>query len=79
MSEQSEGSRPKLSVLDHAVRDLMLEVEHQLRFSQNKFFGSVKLELTYNDGTLSLVKVSSERTMKTEKSKLDSRPRLTQG
>jgi hypothetical protein len=71
--------QPKFGVLDHAFRDMMLEIEHQMRVSRNNFFGNVKLELTYNNGTLSFVRVSSERTMKSDQDKQSGRPKLTQG
>jgi hypothetical protein len=71
--------QPKFGVLDHAFRDMMLEIEHQMRASRNNFFGNVKLELTYNNGTLSFVRVSSERTMKSDQDKQSGRPKLTQG
>jgi hypothetical protein len=58
---------------------MMLEIEHQMRASRNNFFGNVKLELTYNNGTLSFVRVSSERTMKSDQDKQSGRPKLTQG
>ena len=57
----------------------MLEIEHQMRASRNNFFGNVKLELTYNNGTLSFVRVSSERTMKSDQDKQSGRPKLTHG
>jgi hypothetical protein len=74
-----DNDSPKFGILDHAFRDMMLEVEHQMRTSRNNFFGNVKLELTYNNGTLSFVRVSSERTMKSDPDKQSGRPRLTQG
>lgn len=75
MSEE----KPKFGVLDHAFRDMMLEIEHQFRASRNNFFGNVKLELTYNAGNLSFVRVSSERTMKSDADKQSGKPKLTQG
>ena len=53
----------RFNLLDHGIKELMMEIEHQMRISQKKFFGCVKLELTYRDGSLFLVKVQADRTL----------------
>jgi hypothetical protein len=69
----------KLHDLDAAIKELLIEIEHQFRASRNNFFGNVKLELTYNWGNLSLVRVSSERTVKTEPEKQSDKAKSRQG
>ena len=62
--ENGNQEPPDKSPLDEAWQNLLMEVEHQLRATRHRFFGSVTLELTYQSGNLAVFKVASERTRK---------------